>query len=254
MPESTVSKTPLSEAQEDYLKQILLLGSGAEGAGTLADTLAVTTQNLADEIQVKPASVTGMLKKLSELGLVEYEAYRGVRLTEAGYKVALEVLRHHRLLEAYLHQALGYGWEEVHAEAERLEHHISEAFEQRIAEWLGHPTHDPHGDAIPSAALELPQSAPQRRLVALEAGEYGLVARVATQDQDSLNLFAHLGLKPGARVEVLEHAPDGTRVRVGTERYLLPASLAQVLWVSLMGDSYVGDFGDAEGRNPKAKG
>lgn len=148
-------RTPLSEAQEDYLKQVLLLGSG-EGMGRLEDTLPVSTQSLADRMQVKPASVTGMLKKLAELGLVEYEAYRGVRLTEAGYKVALEVLRHHRLIEAYLHQALGYGWEEVHAEAEKLEHHISEAFEQRIAEWLGHPSHDPHGDVIPSAALELP--------------------------------------------------------------------------------------------------
>jgi DtxR family transcriptional regulator, Mn-dependent transcriptional regulator len=242
MSESTIAKTPLSEAQEDYLKQILLLGSGAEGAGTLGATLVVSTQDLADQMQVKPASVTGMLKKLSEFGLVEYEAYKGVRLTESGYKVALEVLRHHRLLEAYLHQALGYGWEEVHAEAEKLEHHISEAFEQRIAEWLGHPTHDPHGDAIPNAALELPQSTPQKRLVALEGGEYGLLARVATQDQDSLNLFAHLGLKPGARVELIEHGLEGTRVQVGNERYLLPASLAQVLWVSLLGDSYVGDF------------
>ncbi len=227
------ARTPLSEAQEDYLKQVLLLGSGGEGMGRLEDTLAVSTQDLADRMRVKPASVTGMLKKLAELGLVDYEAYRGVRLTEAGYKVALEVLRHHRLIEAYLHQALGYGWEEVHAEAEKLEHHISEAFEQRIAEWLGHPSHDPHGDAIPSATLELPQSLPNRRLAGLEPGATGRVARVATQDQDSLNLFAHLGLKPGARVELLEHAAEGSRIRVGKERYLLPASLAQVLWIDL---------------------
>ncbi len=233
------ARTPLSEAQEDYLKQVLLLGSGGEGMGKLEDTLAVSTQDLADRMQVKPASVTGMLKKLAELGLVQYEAYRGVRLTEAGHKVALEVLRHHRLIEAYLHQALGYGWEEVHAEAEKLEHHISEAFERRIAEWLGHPSHDPHGDAIPSATLELPQTIPNRRLAALRSGQYGMVARVATQDQDSLNLFAHLGLKPGAQVQLLEHVAEGSRVQVGKERYLLPVSLAQVLWIHLEGDPYV---------------
>ncbi len=233
---SSSRSSPLSEAQEDYLKQVLLLGSGGEGMGRLQDTTVVSTQELANRMQVKPASVTGMLKKLSELGLVEYEAYRGVRLTEAGYKVALEVLRHHRLIEAYLHQALGYGWEEVHAEAEKLEHHISEAFEQRIAQWLGHPSHDPHGDAIPSASLELPQTNANRRLSALKTGESGMVARVATQDQDSLNLFAHLGLKPSAQVKVLEHLPQGSRVLIGNERYLLPVSLAQVLWISLEGD------------------
>lgn len=233
-----MNKTPLSEAQEDYLKQILLLGGGER----LEDTLAVSTQDLADQMQIKPASVTGMLKKLAETGLVEYEAYRGVRLTEAGYKVALEVLRHHRLLEAYLFQALGYGWEEVHAEAEKLEHHISEAFEARIAEWLGHPSHDPHGDPIPTRELKLPEGTPTRRLAALEKGEYGIVARVATQDQDSLNLFAHLGLRPGVQVEVIEHSAEGTRVKVARERYLLPSSLAQVLWLRLKGDTYVGDF------------
>lgn len=231
----TTHRTPLSEAQEDYLKQVLLLGSG-EGMGRLEDTLPVSTQSLADRMQVKPASVTGMLKKLAELGLVEYEAYRGVQLTEAGYKVALEVLRHHRLIEAYLHQALGYGWEEVHAEAEKLEHHISEAFEQRIAEWLGHPSHDPHGDLIPSAALELPPTTPNCRLAALKNGQYGTVARVATQDQDALNLLARLGLKPGASLRLLEQGAEGSRIQVGGQRYLLPTSLAQVLWIQIEED------------------
>ncbi|MER3553657.1 MAG: DtxR family transcriptional regulator [Meiothermus sp.] len=226
------AKTPLSEAQEDYLKQILMLSSG--GIGSLETAHAVSTQDLADEMRVKPASVTGMLKKLAELELVEYEAYRGVKLTETGYKVALEVLRHHRLIEAYLHQALGYGWEEVHAEAERLEHHISEAFEARIAEWLGNPSHDPHGDPIPSAALELPPDGPSRQLSALEDGESGMVARVATQDQDALNLLARLGIRPGVRVEmlILGHGVEGTRVRIGKERYLLPSNLADLVWVS----------------------
>lgn len=233
----TAQRTPLSEAQEDYLKQVLLLGSGGEGMGRLEDTQPVSTQSLADRMQVRPASVTGMLKKLAELGLVEYEAYRGVRLTEAGYRVALEVLRHHRLIEAYLHQALGYGWEEVHAEAERLEHHISEAFEQRIAEWLGHPSHDPHGDVIPSAALELPQTTPSRCLAALPSGQQGTVARVATQDQDALNLLAHLGLRPGTSLRLLEQAAQGSRIQVGDQRYLLPTSLAQMLWIAHAGES-----------------
>ncbi|WP_018465710.1 manganese-dependent transcriptional regulator MntR [Calidithermus timidus] len=227
-----LTRPVLSEAQEDYLKQILLLGSAPDGSSPLEHTTAVSTQELADRMEVKPASVTGMLKKLAELALVEYEAYKGVRLTEAGYKVALEVLRHHRLLETYLHQALGYGWEEVHAEAERLEHHISEAFEKRIAEWLGHPSHDPHGDPIPTAELRLPEGAPTRRLAALEPAQRGSVVRVGTQDQDALNLFAHLGLRPGAQVEVLEHLPEGVRVRVAGERYLLPIALAQVVWIA----------------------
>lgn len=213
---------PLSEAQEDYLKQILLLGGGER----LEDTLSVSTQALADRMEIKPASVTGMLKKLAELGLVEYEAYRGVRLTEAGYQVALEVLRHHRLLEAYLHQALGYGWEEVHAEAERLEHHISEDFEARIAEWLGHPSHDPHGDPIPTVELQLPQDAPTKPLAALAAGERGRVARVFTQDHDTLNLLAHLHLHPGVAIQVLERSGEGVRIALWqeglNERFLLP--------------------------------
>jgi len=229
---SSLSRPVLSEAQEDYLKQILLLGSAPEGSSPLERTNSVSTQKLAERMEVKPASVTGMLKKLAELALVEYEAYKGVRLTEAGYKVALEVLRHHRLLETYLHQALGYGWEEVHAEAERLEHHISEDFEARIAEWLGHPSHDPHGDPIPTVHLELPDSQPSRQLTALGGGEWGVVTRVATQDQDSLNLFAHLHLRPGARVEVLERLEQGVRVQIGKERFLLPISLAQALWVA----------------------
>jgi DtxR family Mn-dependent transcriptional regulator len=234
-------RTPLTEAQEDYLKQVLLLGSDSKGTDRLENTRPVSTQSLANQMQVKPASVTGMLKKLAGLGLVEYEAYRGVRLTRAGYKVALEVLRHHRLLETYLHQALGYGWEEVHAEAEKLEHHISEAFEARIAEWLGHPARDPHGDLIPSAALELPPASPNRCLAALEEGSRGLVARVATQDQDMLNLLAHLGLKPGASLVLLEQAAEGSRIQVGGQRYLLPTSLAQVLWIQLEGESHAED-------------
>ncbi|AEB11295.1 metal-dependent transcriptional regulator [Marinithermus hydrothermalis] len=213
----------LSEAQEDYLKQILLLSETEP---------TVTTQALAERLQVKPASVTGMLKKLAELGLVEYTAYRGVRLSEAGEKVALEILRHHRLLEAYLTEALGYSWDEVHDEAERLEHHISEALEARIAAFLGHPTHDPHGDPIPTADLSLPETPDLTPLTDLPPGRGGRLIRVTAQDKDTLNLLAHLHLIPGARVEVVERSANGLRVRVQGERFLLPLPLTKSLWIA----------------------
>ncbi|WP_293170760.1 metal-dependent transcriptional regulator [Oceanithermus sp.] len=209
----------LSEAQEDYLKQVLLLSEGGP----------VTTQALAGRMGVRPASVTGMLKKLASLGLVDYAPYRGVTLTEAGRAVALEVLRHHRLIETYLAEALGYDWDEVHAEAERLEHHISEAFEARIAEWLGHPERDPHGDPIPAPDLALPESH-GRALNDCPPGRYRLM-RVRAQDQDTLALLARLGLVPGATFALLERAPSGARVQAGEGRYLLPLELARSLEV-----------------------
>ncbi len=138
----------LSTAIEDYLKAIYLLQQ-QEGE--------VTTTLLADRLNVKPASVSGMLKKLGELKLVQHMPYHGVVLMPAGEKIALEVLRHHRLIELYLVEALGYTWDEVHSEAEELEHVISEKLEARIAQWLGNPTHDPHGDPIPGADLTWPQ-------------------------------------------------------------------------------------------------
>ncbi|GEM89991.1 metal-dependent transcriptional regulator [Oceanithermus desulfurans] len=209
----------LSEAQEDYLKQVLLLS----GEGP------VTTQALAQRMGVRPASVTGMLKKLASLGLVDYAPYRGVTLTEAGRAVALEVLRHHRLIETYLAEALGYDWDEVHEEAERLEHHISEAFEARIAEWLGHPERDPHGDPIPTAGLSLPH--PEgARMSESRPGRYRLL-RVRAQDEGTLALLARLGLVPGARFELLSRGPEGARVELPEGRFLLPPELAAALEV-----------------------
>jgi DtxR family Mn-dependent transcriptional regulator len=163
---------------------------------------------------------------------VEHLPYRGARLTEAGQRVALEVLRHHRLLEAYLHQALGYGWDEVHQEAERLEHVISEELEERIAEALGHPPFDPHGDPIPTRDLTLPQG----RGLTLDQAPLGpaRVARALAQDRGTLNLLARLGLVPGAFLEVLDKE-TGVRVRVGGEVYLLPLELAQGVAVEPLG-------------------
>ena len=213
-------KPPLTEAQEDYLKAILLL----EEEGGRA-----TTQALAEALGVRPASVTEMLKKLAELGLVRHTPYRGAELTPLGRQVALEVVRHHRLLETFLHQALGYSWEEVHAEAERLEHHISEAFEHRIAELLGHPERDPHGDPIPGPGLELGLDEGMGLLQA-PLGQARLL-RVLAQDPDTLNLLAQLGLRPGREVEILERSPEGIRLKVGRKTYLLPLSLARALRV-----------------------
>ncbi len=212
-------RAQLSEAQEDYLKQVWLLAEG----GT------VSTQALAERMGVQPASVTGMVKKLARLGLLNYEPYRGVRLTEAGAAVALEVLRHHRLIETYLAEALGYDWDEVHAEAERLEHHISEAFEARIAEWLGHPERDPHGDPIPAPDLSLP-AAGGGRLSQAASGRYRLV-RVRAQDEDTLSLLARLGLVPGVEFSLVENGPRGARVELATGRFLLPGELAAALEV-----------------------
>ncbi|WP_457637512.1 metal-dependent transcriptional regulator [Oceanithermus sp.] len=209
----------LSEAQEDYLKQIHLLSEGGP----------VSTQALARRMGVKPASVTGMVKKLASLGLVDYAPYRGVTLTEAGRGVALEVLRHHRLIETYLAEALGYDWDEVHAEAERLEHHISEAFEARIAEWLGHPERDPHGDPIPTPALAMPHAAGVA-MNDVPPGRYRLL-RVRAQDEDTLALLARLGLVPGTEFELVENGPAGARVALPEGRFLLPVELARTLEV-----------------------
>ena len=212
----------LSESQEDYLKQIFLLGG--EGA-------RVGTQDLARRLRVKPASVTEMVGRLAQLDLVEHAPYRGVRLTDAGRRVALEMLRHHRLLETYLVEALGYTWDQVHEEAERLEHVISERFEARIAEVMGHPTHDPHGDPIPSRNLDLPEAQSSMSLMKAPVGYRGRVVRVGCQDPDNLDLLKRLGLLPGCRVEVVSEHERGVRVRVGDDRFVLPTYLAETLWM-----------------------
>jgi DtxR family Mn-dependent transcriptional regulator len=178
-----------------------------------------------------------MVQKLQELGLVTYEPYRGAHLSDQGKTVAIELIRHHRLLESFLAKALGYGWEEVHDEADRLEHYISETFENKIAEWLGHPEFDPHGDPIPDAQLQFPAGVRSQCLAGLRPGTKGTVCRVATQDRDELNLFKQLHLVPGAAVEVLESNAAGLRLRAGeaapgsANRFLIPLSLAERLFL-----------------------
>lgn len=212
----------LSESQEDYLKQIFLLGGEGD---------RVTTQALSRRLRVKPASVTEMIGRLAQLELVEHAPYRGVKLTTTGRKVALEMLRHHRLLETFLVEMLGYDWDQVHEEAERLEHVISERFEARIAEAMGHPTRDPHGDPIPTTELDLPNQESWMQLEELPAGEPATLVRVESQDPDHLSLLKRLGLEPGCTIEVVETSGRGLRVLVGSEKFLLPTYLAETLWI-----------------------
>ncbi|MSO58511.1 MAG: metal-dependent transcriptional regulator [Thermoleophilia bacterium] len=189
----------LSPAAQDYLRAIYAL----EHAGS-----AVTTSALAERMQVSAPSATAMAKRLAGLGLVARAPYRGLSLTEAGSRAAVELLRHHRLLERFLHDRLGFPLDEVHAEADRLEHALSERLEARIDAELGFPTHDPHGGPIPDAGLNL-GPANHRTLSDLTAGEGGRVRTVPDEDAGLLRYLASLGLVPGAEVALAAAAPFG---------------------------------------------
>lgn len=189
---------PLTPAVEDYLKAIDALEQRGERASTAA--ICVQLGGL------KPGSVSGMLRRLEELGLATHTLYQEARLTPAGKRAALSLVRKHRLLETFLVEALGYSWDEVHAEAERLEHHISPKLAARIAAWLGDPAHDPHGDPIPAPDGSLPPQG-DRRLCDLAPGEQARVLRVTEQGCEQLRYLAELGLVPGATVELVAQAP-----------------------------------------------
>src|ERR1700751_2320514 len=176
-----------SQAVQDYAKAIYAL--------ELRDGEAVSTNALADRLGVTPASASGMVKRLDELGLVEHQPYRGVSLTEDGRRVALEVMRHHRLLELYLVKSLGVPWDRVHAEAEVLEHVLSEELEELIATKLGNPTHDPHGDPIPSRELTIDE-AQTESLQSLDPGARGTFTRVSDSDPEMLRYLAERGIAP----------------------------------------------------------
>ena len=196
----------LTEAVQDYLKAIYALESRGE---------RVTTSALASRMRVSAPSATAMTKRLAELGLVERAPYRGVALTDDGRLSALEVLRHHRLLERYLADRLGLALDEVHAEADRLEHALSEELEAKIDAELGYPTHDPHGDPIPDAELRVNASR-ERTLVDLEPGERASVSRVPDGDPELLRYLTELGLVPGSAIEMLILAPFGGPITVRT--------------------------------------
>ena len=189
----------LSDALQDYLREIYKLQ---------AESPRVKTSTLARRMGVKPPSATAVVKKLAERGLVDHQLYRGVRLTPTGERLALEILRHHRLLELYLARTLEVGLDAVHAEADRLEHALSEILEERIDEALGSPTEDPHGDPIPDATLRIAHST-ARRLTDLEPGDRATVQGVPDGDAELLQYLEELGLVPGKPVELLYAEPFG---------------------------------------------
>jgi DtxR family Mn-dependent transcriptional regulator len=218
----------LTDSIQDYLKAIYELSAGGQPASTTA---------LAARLGIAPASVTGMLQRLAATkpALVVYRKHQGATLTEPGTRAALEVIRHHRLLETWLVNALGYSWDEVHAEAERLEHVISEDFEARVAAALGHPARDPHGDLIPSADLTMPADDSQP-LSSLRAGQKAAVRRVHARDTDLLRYLEGLGLIPGARIDVTAYSPyDGNlSVRVGDKPVVvLGTAITGVIFVEI---------------------
>lgn len=186
----------LTQAMEDYLKAIYKLQTSGP----------VSTNDISEALEITPASVTKTLKRLAELGLVDYRSYQGVTLTLAGEKVALEVIRHHRLLELYLKQVMGYSWEQLHEEADRLEHHISEEFEAKLDEMLGYPTRDPHGHPIPALDGSIVETI-TRPLCDLEPGSRVIVHHLLDDDFELLHYLEERGLLPRAKVEVIEKEP-----------------------------------------------
>jgi len=211
-------------AIQDYLREIYKIQASGDRA---------TTTAIAKRMGVAPSSATSMLKKLAALGLAEHAPYRGVELSEAGAKIALEVIRHHRLLEQYLAQTLGLGIDAVHDEADRLEHVISEELEARIDEQLGYPTHDPHGDPIPDAGLNVDRTS-LRSLEALSPGEEATVRRIPDGDPGLLRYLAELTLVPGRKVTMRRSEPFGgpVTVDVGGSEHPISRELAGQIGVS----------------------
>jgi DtxR family transcriptional regulator, Mn-dependent transcriptional regulator len=216
----------VTSAVEDYAKAIYALETREDAA--------VSNNALAERLGVSAASASAMVKKLAGLGLVRHEPYKGVRLTSQGLKVALEVLRHHRLLERYLAEELGVPWDRVHDEAEVLEHVLSEELEELIAAKLGHPTHDPHGDPIPTVDGRIVE-APTLALCELAPGAAGVFVRVSDSDPEMLRYLAARGIRPGDDFEVVEKQPfDGPLfARFGDEVHVIGGALASAMRVEV---------------------
>jgi DtxR family Mn-dependent transcriptional regulator len=212
------------EAVENYAKAIYALQQRGGGP--------VSTNALAKRLEVTPASASGMVKKMSALGLVAHLPYRGVELTERGRRLALEVLRHHRLLELYLTESLGVPWDRVHDEAEVLEHVLSEELEELIATKLGDPTHDPHGDPIPSRELRIEEEDTES-LTVLDVGTRGRFVRVSDSNPAMLRYLADRGITPGDRFEVVDKQPFNgpLSMRFGNQVHVLGGELASAMRV-----------------------
>ena len=215
---------PLSRTMQHYLREVFKLEQAGERA---------TTTSVAAAMGVSAASASAMLKRLAELELLEHAPYRGVALTDAGRRAALEVIRHHLLLERYLAETLGVPLDQVHDEADRLEHALSEELEERIDALLGFPTHDPHGHPIPDAELRLAPPLPSRTLASLHPGERAAVCRVPDDDAELLRYLGTLGLLPGEPVELVEQAPFSGPVtlRAGGEEHSISRELAAAIGV-----------------------
>lgn len=220
-----MKKTTATQAIQDYLKHIYELTK----CGQLA-----STNDLARVLNIKPASVTGMIQKLAaeKPALVEYQKHQGVTLTATGKKAALEVIRHHRLLESWLVQTLGYSWDEVHEEAERLEHVISEDFAKRMAVSLGNPTRDPHGELIPTEDLIMPldESTP---LSSLRPNQTATIQRVNAQDVNMLRHLNELGLVPNVQLEVVGYSSfdNNLTIKVGRKSHVLGLNITAKIFV-----------------------
>jgi len=216
----------VSEAVQDYAKAIYSLSARAGEP--------VPTSALADRLDVSPASASAMVKRLAELGLVTHEPYHGVELTPAGERVALAVIRHHRLLELYLAEALGMSWDRVHEEAEVLEHAISPELSELIAAKLGDPTHDPHGDPIPTREGRLDEGTTVS-LQELEAGATGTFVRVSDSNPELLRFLSERGIVPGMELEVVDKHPfDGPLfARVGDETHALAGAATRAMRIEL---------------------
>lgn len=210
---------------EDYLKTIYVLS---------IDESHVAPSMLAESFTVTPAAVTKMMKRLQALNLVNYARSNGVRLTQEGNKIAIEILRHHRLIELYLIKALGYRWDQVHEEAERLEHVISDVFVEKIDEYLGFPTHDPHGDPIPSkeGVILKRETVP---LNEMSPGEERQIERVSDTDSEMLKYMEKLGITPGVAIEYIKEEPYGgsIHIKVNGERCEVGRELASNIFVSV---------------------
>jgi DtxR family transcriptional regulator, Mn-dependent transcriptional regulator len=213
----------LSQTVEDYLKTIY----------KLQESGVATTSDIAKSMEVSAASATSMIKRLAKLGLLKHQSYQGVRLTKAGMKIALEIIRHHRLLELYLSEVLGYPIESVHDEAERLEHHISEVFEDKIAELLGNPTHDPHGHPIPTKDGRIIE-VDANPLSHAEPGQKLVIHRVSDANSERLRYLDELGLTPKVRLEVLAKAPFNgpLTIRISEEERIIGYEISHHVFVA----------------------
>ena len=228
---TSAASQPLSGPVEDYLKAIYDLERGAQAA---------TTNEIAERLAISPASVSGMMRRLADQGLITHEPYRGVRLTEDGRRAALRTLRRHRILECYLTEVLGYPWDRVHDEAEQLEHAASEELIERMAAALGDPAHDPHGAPIPSREGEVDE--PMLRTLADAAvGEQVRVRQVMDKDAERLRYLAELGIRPGALVRILERAPFDGPITLGVGR--TGAGVTRVIGPALAEQVFVEPFG-----------